>query len=286
MHHSNLCDTFYPSFGADLIIALIGAVLGLGGAYFIYLFSIWQVRNDRLKYVVSLIKKIAPSAIRQGVYCKEHAERIISNPFSNENLKLEANRDPKRLADKVDQEGVYHAFLWKYKRTQETYKLFQELYGLIDYIDYLVDDLIDTNERILNSRWGRKKNYQLTFKKARDTIQSFTLIQELTETQPDLVKYAVSLLEQFTRSQPTGENIAESYKIVVEPLQSYITIKASRHTKVTELMFLLQDLSNEYHGIELSSKHNAEDYKYYADKLETTANKLIDCSKNLRIDFV
>lgn len=277
-------DWFYPSFGADLLVAFLGAVFGLGAAYWIYLLSIHQVRNDRLKYVVSLIETIVPSAIRQAGYCNEHAQFIVEQPWSNRNLRLEANRDPKRLADKVDQEGVYHAFLWKYGRTKETYNAFQNLYGYIDYLDYLIDDLIKTNERVLTFTWERKKQYQLTFKKAKEAIQSLTLIKEIEEVQPELISYSSELLEKFSQKQ-SGENILDSYQIVVQPLQEYIIRTAKQHPKVTELVFLTQTLTEEYTGIELSAKHNAEDYKEFAVSIQRAAENLINESTRLRGDY-
>lgn len=277
-------DWFYPSFGADLLIAFLGAVFGLLAAYGIYLLSIIQVRKDRLKYISSLIETIVPSAIRQAGYCNEYAQFIIDQPWSNGNLRLEANRDPKRLADKVDQEGVYHAFLWKYGRTEQTYTSFQKLYGYIDYIDYLIDDLIKTNERVLTFTWERKKQYQLTFKKAKEAIQSLYIIQEIQETQPELIEFASNLLEEFSEKQ-TGENIIDSYKIVVQPLQDYIMQKAKQHPKVTELLFLTQSLTEEYTGIQLSANHNASDYREYATSLESAATNLLRESEQLRNDF-
>ena len=279
------CDSFYPSFTADVLIAFLGAFLGLVAAYYIYQLSIRQIRKDRLKYLVALIEKIAPSAIRQAQFCREHAELITNEPFSNQNLKLEANRDPKRLADKVDQEGVYHAYLWKYKRNNESYKAFQTLYGYIDYIDYLVNDLIRTNEKILTFTWERKKQYQLIFKKAKEAIQSLSLIPDLVTTQPELVTYAGKLLEEFANKYSEGENITGSYKIVVEPLHNYIVKTAKQHPAITELLFLIQDLFNEYHGIELAVKHNADDYRYYSTSLAEATNNLMTSSQQLRDDF-
>ena len=148
-----LCDSLYPSFFADFLIALIGAILGIGGAYLIYRISIRQVRIDRLRYVVSLIESFIASGKRQAAYCKEHSDAILASPFANMELRLEANRDTKRLADKTDQEGVYHAYLWKYRRKNKSYDEFKNLYGYIDYLDYLIDDLIKTNERIMEFLW-------------------------------------------------------------------------------------------------------------------------------------
>ena len=285
MNPTTLCGTFYPSFGADLLTTFLAAVLGLAAAYFIYRLSIRQIREDRLKYVAGLIEKIEPSLRRQADYCNEYADLISAQPFTNNMLRLEANRDPKRLADKVDQEGVYHAYLWKYKRNPETYNAFQELYGYIDYADYLVDDLIKTNERVQTFTWERKKSYQLLFEKTRELMQSLSLIPDLVASQPALIAQCTHLLETFAAQQPGGENIVLSYSMVVQPLQQYIVEHAQQHPKVTELLFLTQDLFNEYNGIELSATHNAIDYREYAASFLKAAEELLSSSENLREDF-
>lgn len=273
------------SFGEDLIVAFLGSVLGLGSAYLIYWLSIQQGRNDRLKYFVALIEQIMPSIKRQATFCSKHSELILKEPFSNEMLKLEANRDTKRLADKIDQEGVYHAFLWKYGRSGQTYKTFQELYGYIDYVDYLVDDLIKTNERILTFTWERKKQYQLTFNSLTKAMRSLALFPEIIEHQPQLIEYTNSLLDEFSKDAPEGENIVPSYEVIVTPLHEYIVTKAKRHEKVTELLFLIKDLIEEYNGIELSAKHNAIDFNDYSVSFSKVANKLFDKSSTIRSDF-
>jgi len=122
---SFICDTFYPSFGADLLIGTLGAFLGIVGAYFLYLLSLKQLRKDRLKYVASLIESIVPSALRQSKFCSEHAEAIVQKPFENIFLKLEANRNSKRLADKVDQEGVYHVISRSIKEIEKHIRSFK-----------------------------------------------------------------------------------------------------------------------------------------------------------------
>lgn len=276
---------FYPSFGADLLIAILGGVLSLLAAYIVYVISVRRTRKDRLKYVVSLIGAIAPSARNQAGYCRKYAELIAANPFSNKLLQLEANSDPKRMADKVDQEGVYHAYLWKYKRTDQTYRDFHRLYAYIDYIDFLIDNLLRTNENIKNAVWERKKQYRLTFGTMMRAMRSIALTEELKKEQPELVQFVLGLDEALAAENSEDENLVASYKIVVQPLYSYITQKAKTHPKVTETFFLVQDLINEYHGIELAAKHNAEDYAYYADKLEKTAGDLLAASEGLRKDF-
>lgn len=159
------------------------------------------------------------------------------------------------------------------------------MYAHIDYLDYSIDDMLKVNERILNGIWERKKQYQITFKRVQENIQTFSLIPDLIKQQPVLVQYSGALLEQFYDKRQEGENLTNSYTTVVEPLKKYIIEKAEQHPKVTEVLFLLNDLSDHYTGIELSAKHNAEDYKLYAKQLKEKADQLLEISKQLREDF-
>jgi hypothetical protein len=203
-----LCDPFYPSFFADFLTALIGAILGIGGAYLIYRISIRQIRIDRLKYVVSLIESFVLSAKRQSEFCAQHSQAILARPFANLELKLEANRDIKRLSDKMDQEGVYHAYLWKYKREDKSYEEFKNLYGHIDYLDFLIDDIINTNVRIIEFMWQRKKQYQISFKKLKELIQVLSL-EEVNKERSEFVSFCIKILKDFLDKEPEDENLVE-----------------------------------------------------------------------------
>jgi hypothetical protein len=278
-----ICSTFYPSLYADLLIGSLGAFLGIVGAYYLYRLSLKQVRKDRLTYITSLIENVIRSSRNQSDNCKTHREKILQEPLAIHYLQLLANSDTKRLADKVDQEGVYHAYLWKYGRPESSYKRFKELYGVIDYIDYLIDDLLKTNERILHNTWERKKEYQQRFKNITETIQAMLLIEQINNEQPELCQLCRKQLQRLGNAE--GENLILSYEIVVRPIRDYITSKAKQHPKVTELLFLIDDANNQYYGLTLSAKHNAEDYLMYEEKLSLASDKLENLSKTLRNEF-
>lgn len=285
MVHLSLCYTFFLSVEADFIIELVGAVAGIGGAYVIYLLSIWQIRRDRLRYIASLLQTIVPSIKRQAGYCREHAENLIQNPYANLELKFEANRDTKRIADKVDQEGVYHAYLWKYKRKEKTYKDFKNLYAYIDYLDSLIDDLVTTNERILHGMWERKNHYRIGFTKVKGLIQSIAVNDELKQSHRELVEFAIGTMKKFLQKETGGENLNLSYEDVVNPIRGFIVEKVKAHPPVTEIYVLLDDLTSIYYGIELQVKHNARDYIYYADALDEKVVELEENSRQILKDF-
>ena len=278
-------ESFYPSFWADLIIGALGAFLGIIGAYWLYALSLRRQKEDQLKYFVSLLESIIPSALRQAQFCKVHASDILKQPYENLLLKIEPNRDTKRLADKVDQEKVYHAYLWKYKRSNKTYLEFRNLYARVDYLDSLITDLITTNERILTAVWNRKKEYQVTFNRALNIIQTIILNKEIQMNQQGYVAYIQSLIKQFSGKKSYEENIAESFNEVVNPFSEYTKTNAKQHPKITELLFLLDDLYRQFIGIEISVHHNAQQYEWYAEKLKTVAEELAETSNQLQKDF-
>ncbi len=69
------------SFWTELLISALGALIGILGAFAIYLVSIKQIRTDRLRYVASLLNSIIPSMTNQARYCSEYAALIRNDPF-------------------------------------------------------------------------------------------------------------------------------------------------------------------------------------------------------------
>jgi hypothetical protein len=282
---SLLTITFYPSFCAELIVATAGSIFGFGGAYWIYWRAQIQIRKDRLKYFGSLLTSVTTTAKQQAENCNQHAAHLKAQPFTADQMKLAATRDPKRLADGVDQEGVYHAYLWKFGRSNESYKAFQELYSLIDYVAGIIDDMIKTNERITATTWERKKDFANDFRKASDLMRSFQADDELMALQPNLVEQAHQFLQAFGNKERTGENLQEAQNTVVQPMLDYLYNNGQRHPRVTELLFLLQHVSDQYEGIVLQAKHNADDYVCYGKQLNEAEGRLTGLADRLILVF-
>lgn len=273
------------SFRMDLLISFLGALIGIGGAYLIYWISINQIRQDRLKYIVSLLDSIIPSAARQAKYCKEHSSNIKATPLKISLLRLEANRDFKRLADKVDQEGVFHAFLTKYSRKKDTYQSFLKIYGFIDFLDYTLDELIKVNEKTQNAIWQRKKDYAITFREAKEKIESMLIDVNLKIEFPKLLQFLHETLDSYYSSNPEGENIVYSNSNLINPVRNYIMKNGPIIPSNTELMFILNDLTNQYQGMEMAASKYAEDYDELGNNLQNVANNLETSTAQLKEDY-
>lgn len=273
------------SFSLDLIVALCGAAIGIAGAFAIYVVSIRQVRKDRLKYISSLVESVIASMALQAGYCTTYSEELLENPLDRPLLKLVANRDLKRLADKVDQEGVFHAFITFYKRTKRSFETFKDLYGFIDYLDYLIDQILMSNERTVDAVWERKKNYAIAFRNVKEKMESFLIMDLLKQSFPDYIKFLSNTLEDFYVNNHDGENIIHSFNSLIVPVRKHLMQNGPVIDLNTELMFLLNDALNIYTGIEMAAKSSSEEYKKYASELENTVNRLKLISLQLRKDY-
>lgn len=274
------------SYLENLSTGILGALVGVLGAYFIYRISIHAIRRDRLKYVVSLLNSIIPSAKRQAGYCEEQGNATKADPLRMPMLKIEANRDFKRLSDKVEQEGVYHAFLDKYSRKNpDTYSKFQKIYGYIDYLDYTLEQLIDFNEKTNAALWERKKAYALTFRQVKEKIESIIIDTVFQQTYPEYINFLQQTLEKFFDNNPEGENVVYSYSTLITPVRGYVMRNGPVTMQNTELMFLLNNTVNHYTGIEMAGKHAADDYLEYQKNIEKATLNLENETAELRRDY-
>ncbi len=278
-------DFFGISFWHALVASVIGAGLGIAGAFTIYTVSVNRIRKDRLKYIVSLLDSIVPWAKRSEEYCQEAAKKFKADPLNTSYLKIEANRDIKRLADKVEQEGVFHAFLYKYSRSKDTYTKFREIYGYIDYLDFLADDLISFHEKTILGIWERKKSYANSFRQIKEHIQAIIIDQNIKASHPEYVEFLNTSLESYFDKNPAGENIVYSHTSLTIPVRDYLLKNGPVISQNTELMFLLNEAINHYRGIEMAGEYASGNYEEYGKLLKDKADLLTKGTEQLRKDF-
>ena len=116
-------------------------------------------------------------------------------------------------------------------------------------------------------------------------IQKLSLDEDVKKERSEFVEFATQTLVTFLNNVPEAENISESYASVVDPIRTFIAEKVKQHPRVTEIYLQLDDLVGLCYGIELQSKHNAADYKLYADALIQKAEQLDSSSRQLQLDF-
>lgn len=281
----NCIDFFNLPFWQTLIASIIASLIGFGGAYAIYLISIHQIREDRLIYFTRLIKSIIPTLKRQADYCKDAAEKAQKDALEIMLLKIEANNDLTRLADKLDQEGVFHAFLDKYSRNKETYEKFEQIYGCIDFLDRQVNDLVAVHQKTVLGIWERKKDYADTFRQIQEKMQLMIMDAEIRNTYPAYEQFLQDTLTAYSANNPPGENIAYSHNEVCLRVHQYLLQNGPIIPSNTELMFLLNEALNKFAGIEMAGQYAAENYSEIGEALKQKVKSLEKHTAQLQNDF-
>lgn len=280
-----LLDCTLSPFWSDLLISSLGAFIGIGGAYLLYWQSIRKSRCDILTYVVSLLEGIIPSAETQADYCNKQATEIKKQPLEMPLLTLVANPDIKRLAEKVNQQDLYHAFVARYGRTKSTYEWFDKIYALIDYLQATIDDMLTFNEKTVNAIWERKKMYGSSFTRSKEKIESLLIDPEYKESAPANFEILSNSLQAFFDNNLPGENLVHSYTSLIKPVRDHLINHGQLNPGNTELLFMLNDAENNYKGIEMAGNSAAEDYKEYGENISKAATRLKEETKRLAEDF-
>ncbi len=280
-----LLDCTLSPFWSDLLISSLGAFIGIGGAYLLYLESIWKSRSDILTFVVALINEIFVSTQRQADNCKEQATETRKKPLEIPLLKLVADPGIKRLAEKVDQQALYHAFIAKYGRNKSTYKWFRDIYGRIDFINGTIDQLLSFNEKTINAIWERKKLYGMSFMRTKVKIESVLIDPDYKTSAPVNFEALSHSLQYFFDNNNPGENLVHTYTSLVKPVREHLIKEGQFNSHNTELLFMLNEAENNYKGIEMAANSAADEYEEFGNDLAEASNKLKEEAKRLVLDF-
>lgn len=268
----------------DLLINAFGAFIGIVGALALYYWQVWVQQKDKLKYISSLLESLIKYSKTQAANCKRLSEKINQEPTRLHLLHFEANYDLKRLSDKVDQEGFYHAYLAKYKRNKNSYKSFKNLYGYIDFIDQNIDELKSFLEKEYLSITDRKKKFaeylSLGLQKS-----ALLLVNPALQKQNTLLNFINKSIKDFYDNQIDIEDLAYALNSFVIPVKDYLAKNFPTNPECNDIMITLKSASSFYSAIELQSKALAKDLLSFCDSIDKKADELSELTSKLRTDF-
>jgi len=268
----------------DIPVNAFGAFLGIAGAWCLYYHQIKKKRNDKLTYASSLLKSIIDTSKKQSENCKDLSDKIKKTPTELHLLPFIASHNLKRLANKVDQEAFYHAFLSKYKRKPSSYNTFNGLYACIDFIDQQIDELKSSNEKEFRSITERKKQYaecfELGLQKAALMLNNPNL-----QTQSKLLDFVDSTIKTFFQNRTDTGDITYTQNTFVIPIRDELIKNYDNVPECMEIILLLKNATNHYSGIERQSNAFSNDLVEFNKTIMQEANKLEDITKKLMEDF-
>ncbi|RAI97693.1 hypothetical protein LX64_04997 [Chitinophaga skermanii] len=283
------CVSFFSKqTGYDLFISITGGFVSVLGAFYVYIISLNQVRRDRLIYFVGLLDSVIPSGIKQAEYCQELSEKVKKSPWIFPLLQFEANNDLKRISERIEQEGIYHALLQKYGRTKTNYTSFRNIYAKIDYLDLMIDELRSFNSSAQKAMWERKRLYAENFRSIKVLIERIIIDAKYTNSQnySHIPVRLDDILQRFYQNSPSDkENIRETYLYVVWPVQLFILTNNQQTDELTSLLQLVMEGINQYKGIETAALHNAKDFIQFQNALSNTSQDLLTLTTYIKSDF-
>jgi hypothetical protein len=272
-------------FVTSLIISILGAFIGFIGAYLIYGLSLKKQRTDTLKYFTALLESTISLAKAQSENITKLSQKLAHDPTNISLLPVPASYDIKRLADKMDQQAVYHAYLKKYERTKSSYKLFKEIYSYVDFIDMTIDEAKRFVEKEYDSIFRRKIDYAQLFTTAKENMELITINQEIIQAHPQFVNGLVAIHNNYHENLPEGENLPLTFMNFIQPLKVYMIQHAPVIEANTTLMLSLKRAADSYLGVQQSGVSFSEQLKDFDGTLMDKATKLNETILELKKNF-
>lgn len=259
----------------DIMISAVGGLVGIAGAYGIYRHQVRQVREDRLKYVATLLSSIASYCKQTAASCKELSDELRQNPFKFKLLPFQANFDLRRLTERVDQEGFYHAYLWKYGRSESVYRDFKETYGYLDFLHANIEQLLFFIEKEYQGIYRRKNDFKIALDATTEYLQRLLIDPTFRGNHLNYATAFQNILAQYRQNFGDPEDLTYPNRHLVEALSNYINQNIPNAIQdVTELVVRLTRTSDIYGGIEKAGKSFGEDLAGYYEALSKRGSEV------------
>ena len=268
----------------DIFISGFGAFLGVVGALAIYYWQIRRTQNDTLKYIVSLIESIVHYSKTQSEYCGRLIQNFNDDPAKLHLLHFQANYDLKRLADKVDQESFYHAYLTKYKRKKESYLSFKRIYSQVDFIDQTLDQLKDFLEKENLSITEKKKAFVNYFEEGEEKVALLT-VNTKYQQEKALLDFLNLKLVEYHQTAPNNTDLHHPYKEFVEPVLNFLVENYPTDDECNKIAVLLRKSAAKYQVVIQQGTELAETLQEYQQALNVHAIELEVETEQLRRNY-
>lgn len=272
------------SWWKDLLINAFGAFIGIIGALALYYWQVWIQQKDKLKYVATLLESVIPFAKEQSVFCKQLSDSLQAEPSKFHLLKIQANSDLKRLADKLDQEGFFHAYLAKYKRTEKTYQSFRKIYNRIDFIDQIVDQLKDYLEKEYVSITDKKRSYAGYLEDSVEKV-ALMIVNPKFQQEQRLLTFLNQILVNYHKNKVDEEDLDYPLNSFILPTLNFLTKNYPNTLECNEISVLLKRAINKHYSFVLQAKTLGQELKEFKNHLKTQSELLSKDTTAIREDF-
>jgi hypothetical protein len=270
----------------DLVITAVGAFLGLLGAIYVYRRQQKEERMDTLKYAAALLESIITYVKRQSKSCYDLAGKLAKITPSYDLYHKEASHDLKRLVERMDQDKLYHAFLAKYGRKEDIYRLFRNIFSQLDFADMTLSQLEDYLEKEQTLIAERKKDYLAYLDQGETKIALLTVNPAFQGNAP-LMGYFNQFLIDYSpeKEDKTNEDLSYPVNAFVEPVIGHLTANYPMISACNDISLTLKKAANMFGLVKHKHEVLTASLKEFGASLKESAEKLSALTAKLRTDF-
>lgn len=146
---------------SDLSIAIIGAIVGIGGAFYIFQETIQtnrkidrekqeEYQRNRMRFLINLLSEVVTQSKEQILHFETQGKSIKDNPFKIRYPQLLASNQMDRLKG-VDSQSVFEGYVLLFGDSGETVKSYNKMLYQVDFLDKRMHQLMQSNEKNIMS---------------------------------------------------------------------------------------------------------------------------------------
>jgi hypothetical protein len=284
-----------PSIWNDLLINIVGALIGTGTALIIFSLQIKyekeKTRKDDLKfqkqkihYFASLVKSILKLSKKQYPEILNFCTKLKENPLEIPLLTIYPTNDFKRFSEDLNHADYYHAYLSTIGYTDDTVEEFRKFYATVDYLNSQSNQMGEMIKNGMQYDYERKVDYKKIVEKVMEDAAIY-FNNAKNNTIDNLASFLNQSLIQFYEGDFDHSNLLNFQEKFVDPVK-IVLINDFRH--IDKAMILANNLKNAtyiFTHIKFSNKNLAEEFEVVYTNYKSTVDNFEIFSLNVLKKF-
>ncbi|MBL6445668.1 hypothetical protein JMN32_05070 [Fulvivirga sp. 29W222] len=284
------------SFFENLLIAVIGAVIGSGAAIWIFYQTLKsdrkksrKLKNQRdeelLRYFCALLRNILKFTNGQKQDYLNFAKALEAKPYETHLVRYRVNHDIRRV-QKMNQHEIYQAYLDQMGSKDTDINRFTAIYSNLDFLDVLIDAARSENELGQKHITERRFQYKNEAEKLLNYVGLFieNIRKSNLETYTEIPVWVAlnQLLGSYHIKRTDASSLTYVQQAFVKPVGHTIMNDFRDLPECTEIMQLVKKATHTFSNIKLDSSELANSFQeYYSefnkieDELRTKSNQLL-----------
>lgn len=263
-----ICELMETTYFKDLSIAIIGAGIGVYGAWY---FFRQTLENDkikeeqkrkiyllnRLKWTKELLKDVIKQANDQADKYIEQGNEIKANPYKIHFVQLLASNQMERLQS-IDSQDLFDAFIDQFGDNIETVKKYKDFLSKIDFISKSLEMTFNWNDRNIQNLGQDQEKLRLLI----DTFYShFLSLKNSSESIPVVEAIMSRYWKSFQDYIGSGPvDLQKLNNDFLVPLFNEVkAVSSENNVSSGHIIVPLRDITTLMHHVAINNTHYADD---------------------------